>query len=73
MVITTAEYIQIIAAGIYATALFYTIVTFRRTKRLDQIASSLNYENWIENSPKYLQNLNTMMPGVNTNLAYLIL
>ena len=40
MVITTAEYIQIIAAGIYATALFYTIVTFRRTKRLDQIALS---------------------------------
>ena len=36
--ITTAEYIQIIAAGIYATALFYTIVTFRRSKRIDQIA-----------------------------------
>ena len=35
--ITTAEYIQIIAAGIYATALFYTIVTFRRSKRIDQI------------------------------------
>lgn len=40
MVITTADYVQIIAAGIYATALFYTIVTFRRTKRLDQIALS---------------------------------
>ena len=38
--VTTAEYIQIIAAGIYATALFYTIVTFRRTKRLDQITLS---------------------------------
>ena len=35
--ITTAEYIQIIAAGIYATALFYTIVTFRRSKKMDQI------------------------------------
>ena len=35
--ITTAEYIQIVAAGIYATALFYTIVTFRRSKRIDQI------------------------------------
>jgi hypothetical protein len=35
--ITTAEYIQIIAAGIYATALFYTIVTYRRSKRIDQI------------------------------------
>ena len=38
--ITTAEYIQIIAAGIYATALFYTIVTFRRSKKLDQLAIS---------------------------------
>jgi hypothetical protein len=38
--ITTAEYIQIIAAGIYATALFYTIVTFRRSKKLDQITLS---------------------------------
>ncbi|HEU4447359.1 MAG TPA: hypothetical protein VFR94_21980, partial [Nitrososphaeraceae archaeon] len=36
--ITAAEYIQIIAAGIYATALFYTIVTYRRSKRIDQIA-----------------------------------
>jgi len=35
--ITTAEYIQIAAAGIYATALFYTIVTFRRSKKIDQI------------------------------------
>jgi hypothetical protein len=35
--VTTAAYIQIIAAGIYATALFYTIVTFRRSKKIDQI------------------------------------
>jgi hypothetical protein len=40
VIITTAEYIQIIAAGIYATALFYTIVTFRRSKKLDQLALS---------------------------------
>jgi hypothetical protein len=40
VVITTAEYVQIIAAGIYATALFYTIVTFRRSKRLDQLNMS---------------------------------
>ena len=40
VMITTAEYIQIIAAGIYALALFYTIVTFRRTKKLDQITLS---------------------------------
>jgi hypothetical protein len=35
-----SEYIQIISAGIYAMALFFTIVTFRRTKRLDQITLS---------------------------------
>jgi hypothetical protein len=38
--VTTAEYIQIIAACIYSVALFYTIITFRRTKRLDQITLS---------------------------------
>jgi hypothetical protein len=35
-----SEYIQIISAGIYAMALFFTIVTFRRSKRLDQITLS---------------------------------
>lgn len=35
----SSEYLQLISAGIYSIALFYTIVTFRRTKRLDQIAS----------------------------------
>jgi hypothetical protein len=35
-----SEYIQIISAGIYAAALFFTIITFRRTKRLDQISLS---------------------------------
>lgn len=38
--VTIAEYIQIIAAGIYAIALFYTIITFRRSKRFDQITLS---------------------------------
>jgi hypothetical protein len=38
--ITTAEYIQIIAAGIYSTALFYTVVTFHRSKKIDQITLS---------------------------------
>jgi hypothetical protein len=37
MVLTSSDYIQIIVAIIYAIALFYTVVTFRRTKRLDQI------------------------------------
>jgi hypothetical protein len=34
-----SEYIQIIVAAIYAIALVYTIVTFQRSKRLDQITS----------------------------------
>ena len=37
MVLTSSEYIQIIVAIIYAVALFYTVVTFRRSKELDQI------------------------------------
>jgi hypothetical protein len=40
--VVPSGYIQIISAGIYAIALFYTIVTFRRTKRLDQITLSNN-------------------------------
>jgi hypothetical protein len=75
--VTTAEYIQITAAGIYAIALFYTIVTVRRTKRLDQITLSdrifTELENSIENLLKYLQDLNTTMLGVNPILGYLIL
>jgi hypothetical protein len=35
----SSEFIQIIVAAIYAITLFYTIVTFQRSKRLDQIAS----------------------------------
>ena len=37
--VALSEYIQIAAAGIYATALFYTIVTFGHSKRLDQIGT----------------------------------
>ena len=40
--VTSSEYIQIISAIIYAAALFITIITFRRTKRLDQITLSDN-------------------------------
>ena len=36
---TTPELIQIIVAAIYAITLFYTIVTFQRSKRVDQITS----------------------------------
>jgi hypothetical protein len=34
-----SDYIQIIVAAIYAIALFYTVVAFQRSKKLDQIAS----------------------------------
>jgi hypothetical protein len=34
-----SELIQIIVAATYAITLFYTIVTFQRSKRLDQITS----------------------------------
>lgn len=34
-----SEFIQIIVAAIYAITLFYTIVTFQRPKKLDQITS----------------------------------
>ena len=34
-----SEFIQIIVAAIYAITLLYTIVTFQRSKKLDQITS----------------------------------
>ena len=37
--VITSEFIQIIVAAIYAIMLFYTIVTFQRSKKLDQITS----------------------------------
>jgi len=37
MVLTSSDYIQIIAAIIYGIALYCTVVTFKRTKELDQI------------------------------------
>jgi hypothetical protein len=38
LVLTSSDYIQIIVAIIYGIALFYTVVTFRRAKELDQIS-----------------------------------
>ena len=40
VIITTSDYIQIITSGIYAAALFYTVTTFRRSKKLDQITQT---------------------------------
>ncbi|MGI0031571.1 MAG: hypothetical protein ACRD80_08300 [Nitrososphaeraceae archaeon] len=37
MLLTSSDYIQIIVAVIYAVALFYTVLTFKRSKELDQI------------------------------------
>jgi hypothetical protein len=37
MVLTTSDYVQIIVAVIYAVALYYTVITFKRSKELDQI------------------------------------
>lgn len=37
MLLTSSDYIQIIVAIIYAVALYYTVLTFKRSKELDQI------------------------------------
>lgn len=37
MILTSSDYLQIIVAAIYTVALYYTVVTFRRSKELDQI------------------------------------
>lgn len=37
MPLTSSDYIQIIVAIIYAVALYYTVITFKRSKELDQI------------------------------------
>jgi hypothetical protein len=58
-----SEYIQIISAGIYAAALFLTVITFRRTKRLDQIALS-------DNIYKELRNLDLELAKVPPRSQY---
>ena len=40
VVLTASDYIQIIVGGIYAAALFYTVITFRRSKKLDQFTQT---------------------------------
>jgi len=40
VVLTTSDYIQIIVGGIYAAARFYTVITFRRSKKLDQFTQT---------------------------------
>lgn len=38
MILTSSDYIQIIVSVIYAVALYYTVLTFKRSKELDQIS-----------------------------------
>jgi hypothetical protein len=40
VVLTSSDYIQIIVAIIYSLALLYTVLTFKRTKELDQITTT---------------------------------
>ena len=67
MVIIPSEYVQIITAGIYAIALFYTIVTFRRTKRLDQITLSNNIFNDLRDLDRELAINDTKVCFASTN------
>jgi hypothetical protein len=79
MAIMPSEYIKIIAAGIYAVALFYTVVTFRRTKRSDQITQiniiMTDLRNLDLEIEKISSRSDTMILGVCGSgiLAYLIL
>jgi hypothetical protein len=70
-----SEYIQIISAGIYAMALFFTIVTFRRKKILDQITLSNNIFSELRNldleRAKIPSESQYMIQEVNGILGYL--
>ncbi len=63
VVLTTPDYIQIITAAIYAAALFYTILTFRRSKRLDQL--TITNEIFLE-----LRNLDRELAKIPTEAQY---
>jgi hypothetical protein len=60
-----------------AIALFYTIITFRRTKRLDQITLSTHVFNELRELDRELAKippeLNMTMLGIKCILAYLVL
>ncbi len=63
VVLTTPDYLQIITAAIYAAALFYTILTFRRSKRLDQL--TITNEIFLE-----LRNLDRELAKIPTEAQY---
>ena len=52
-----SELIQIIIAAIYAITLFYTIVTFQRSKRLDQITSLGDVMNELRDADRELEKM----------------
>lgn len=57
MLLTSSDYIQIIVAIIYAVALFYTVLTFKRSKELDQIRVTETIFNDIRQLDRELSNL----------------
>ena len=53
----SSDLIQIIVAAIYAIALFYTIVTFQRSKRVDQITSLGDVMNELRDADRELEKI----------------
>lgn len=59
MLLTSSDYIQIIVAVIYAVALYYTVITFKRSKELDQIRVTETIFNDIRQLDRELSKLPT--------------
>ena len=57
MMLTSSDYIQIIVSVIYAIALFYTVITFKRTKELDQIKITETIFNDLRESDRELSKI----------------
>jgi hypothetical protein len=57
--VTPTEYIQIIAACIYGAALFFTIFTFQRSKRLDQISLATDVMKELRNLDRELTKISS--------------
>ena len=55
--LTSSDYIQIIVSVIYAIALFYTVITFKRTKELDQIKITETIFNDLRESDRELSKI----------------
>ena len=59
MLLTSSDYIQIIVAIIYAVALYYTVITFKRSKELDQITITETIFNDLRQLDRELSNLSS--------------